>query len=204
MAWNAVYGTIAEYRARVDKSSSADDNDILEQLEAVSDLVNRECHRQFNQTPPATVRTFDACSDIAVAVDDLVSLDASGFDVDTTKDGTYETNVANDDLLLLPTLASEDLEPFTRIELAPKQTTLTRLPDFRKAIQITGTWGWSAVPKAIPEYVYLLVRMWRDLQEGGVTQDIQQIDQAVAMSPQMTHIMRQVKKRFGRARRGAM
>lgn len=203
MAWNDPYGTPEEYRARVDKDSADDDPDITEQIQGVSDMLNRKCHRQFNKTPAGTVRTFDACSDIAVAIDDLVSLDVDGFNVDTTPDGTYETNVANDDLLLRPRRASEDLAPFTRLVLAPKQTTLSRLPQFDDAIEITATWGWPAVPNLIIEWVYALVREWRDLQEAGNTQALQQIDQVVALSPAMTKITRDVIRHYGRPRRGA-
>ncbi len=199
MAWNDPYGTAAEYRARVGKESADHDTDILEQIQAVSDLTNKRCHRQFNQTSEVA-RTFTRTSPLAVSIPDLVSLADEGFAVDTTLDGTFDTTIANGDLLLLPTQASEDPDPYTRIELHPKQQTITALPTARHAIEITGTWGWAAVPNAILERVYAIVRELRDLQEAGYTLTLQNVDAAVAISPRGPALMNEIVRLYGRPR----
>lgn len=198
MAWNDAYGTAEEYRARVGKSDAADDADIGEQLIAVSGLLNRECHRQFNLSGEVA-RQFTRTSPIAVAVTDLVTLSADGFTVDTTGDGVFETTIDSGDLILLPRMAAEDPDPYTRIELHRKQTTITQLPRTRYCIQITGTWGWAAVPNAIVEAVYSIVREIRDLQEGGYTATLENVDIAIRLSANAPLIVRRIVRQFGRA-----
>lgn len=154
--------------------------------------------RIFNQSAANQARTFDGNGLSVIAVDDLVTLDSNGFKVDADGDGTFETTVANDDLILRPANASLVNEPITRIQLAVDQATLARIPELPNALQVTATWGWPTVPDLVKEQCVALMRFLRDVQESGMTLTQQRIDAEVRESPMASKFIDSLLKKYSR------
>lgn len=201
MAWNTAYATKEEYKARVGKTTTGDDDTLDVQLASVSRFIeeqlgSKDAPRVFNQSEASTARYFDGNGLKAISVDDLVTLSAFAVDLDAS--GSWETSVDSGDLLLQPYQASEFSRPYTRIELAPWQTTVARIPNRAKALKITGTWGWPAVPGGIKEATVGLVRQLRDLHQSGVSQTVVDIESLVRTSPDARHLLNDIKRQYGR------
>jgi hypothetical protein len=196
MAWDSPYATAEEYRARVEKAATGEDTEIDAQLEGVSRFIEREAGRVFNQSDPDTVRYFDGNGGVHVYVDDVVTLTALEVDIDAS--GSWETAVASASLLLKPYHASEIGQPYTCIELAPWQTTISRFPARPKAIKVTGVWGWPAVPGGIKEGVIGITRQLRDLHKAGFTATLESVDMLVRQSPQASFLLRDILREYRR------
>ena len=120
------------------------DSDLEYAIEDASRMIDSECRRHFYQAT-ATAHYYSA-TDGVVEVDDLVSIDASGLVTDGNNDRTYETTWAATDYDLMP-FNSINGWPYDHIMTAPNGR--YSFPSGRKAIKITGTWGWTAVPDPI-------------------------------------------------------
>ena len=189
MALLDAYATAAEYRARSNKTGTADDAEILAQLTAVSRWIESYCGRIFNQSSASVVRYFDGQGYSDLAIDDLTTL--ANVDVDDDDDGTYEIAVTLTNVHSLPSNAAERGEPYTSLELVryPSNSQLSRFPRGRRSVKITGTWGWPAVPNAVKEATILLARELRDLQEAGPTLTLSSIDTAIRISPRAPRVI---------------
>src|SRR3972149_2249474 len=80
------YATLAEYKVRVNLTTTGDDAAITAQLGAVSRLIDRECRRFFTQDAAVVTRIFDGNgasrlwlpADIATATGLVVKVDLNG------------------------------------------------------------------------------------------------------------------------------
>jgi len=110
-------------------------------------VVTRDayCGRQFWQTASGTARYFTAEDGSELVVPDLVSV--SALETDENNDRTYERTWTTGDYDLEPYNAAEFDEPYTYIHITPDGE--YSFPTGRKAVKITGVWGWPAVPRAI-------------------------------------------------------
>ncbi len=144
------YTTLATFKARLDHLGSHDDAMLEQLIEAASRQIDGLCGRSFYQQTAQT-RTFTPEMGDLVWVDDLVSVTSLATDEDGSR--TYATTWASTDYDLGPENAVAHGTPYTVIE-----TTLNgryRFPFGRRTVQITGTWGWPAVPDAIEEATLL-------------------------------------------------
>ncbi len=153
------YCTVDDYKSWVGLSDSIDDATIDRAILAASRGVDNFCHTSFWQTAAATVRVFDTCDTWRVRIDDAVAVTAVATDADAN--GTFEVVWAAADYQLLPLnpLASADPEPYTEIQAVgtlrfPRRSSVTSRHGL---IQVTGTWGWPAVPDAVVQATLLLV-----------------------------------------------
>lgn len=109
----------------------------------------------------------------SIDIDDLISV--SSIQVDLDGDGDYETTwVQGTDFLLDPPNATTDGQPARRLVLpmvsdlivSQDRQTLPMLiprvtfPVYQRAIKITGTWGWGAVPAGVKAAAILLANRW--------------------------------------------
>ena len=143
-------------------------------VNAASRAIDSYCQRHFWEAT-AQARVLDACDARLLqlgAFGDLVSIDANGLKTDESGDGTYETTWATTDYQLLPLrpVAAPEQKPYRSISavatrLFPLPTAGTRAA----RIQITGTWGWPAIPADVTQAcLTLAARLYRrkDSPEG--------------------------------------
>lgn len=199
------YVTAPNYRLRTDKSDDSDDTVILEQLKAVSRLLDRECERFFTIDAAAVARYIDGRGGKEIWLNaDIGSVSNLVVLVDLDNDGVPETTLTKDtDFWLLPRNAALGPEPrpWEAMLLMPTTTVLTAFPNQADALKITALWGWPAVPAAIVEATVLITRQLRDLQEAGITMTIQSIDEQVQQSPDSLRLLDKIRAMY---RRGVM
>lgn len=115
-------------------------------IEAASRMIDGVTGRVFYQRT-AQARVFSAEESWMLDIDDLVSVTTLKADEDG--DRVYEITWAITDYDLGPLNAAIYGRPYTRITLTPNST--RSFPTLSRSVQITGTWGWPAVPDAVEE-----------------------------------------------------
>lgn len=150
------YLTTDEAQRWVGQAMTADVTDLEEAISAVSRAIDNHCQRQFGQVT-ATARTLmvDPCSPYRVtfgAFGDLVSVTSVKEDDGT---GTFATTLSASDYVLEPVGAATvgvEAWPYTAIRRLGASFPTASRPDERPdQVQITGTWGWPAVPDAVKQ-----------------------------------------------------
>ena len=149
MAITNGYCTLDELKARlnIQLGDTTDDAMLENSIEAASRTVDGMCARHFYSA--TETHYYDAEQWDEIEVDDLVSVTTLKTDED--QDRVYETTWGATDFELGP----GDSAPYTRIYATP--TGSHAFPVWqRKAVQVVGTFGWSAVPDAVREASLLL------------------------------------------------
>lgn len=192
MAWADSYATAAEYRDRIDKTITTADATILIGLTAISRVLEEELGRVFNQSAAAQVRYFDTPmnSGASVLIDDLVAITELALDLEG--DASWGTIVAPAAAYLLPYNAAISNRPYTR--LASPTTTFG---DHIKAVRITGTWGWPAVPTPIKEATIQLAAILR-IESPRAQSTVQEMGGIVAMSGPGRDIVNRLQREYSR------
>lgn len=148
------YATVLELKRRLypDGVQSTVDDAIFESvIEAVSRWLDEETARFYYKTT-SQVRYFTAEWGDWLVIPDLVTLTALKTDDDG--DRVYETTWTATDYDLEPYNAALDNKPYTQIRVSPNGN--YSFPTTRKGTEITGLWGWPAVPKMASEATLLL------------------------------------------------
>lgn len=142
------YATLAEARAwmSVPDADTSADTIIEDIVESCSRWIDVYTGRHFYSVS-TQARYFQAEDTAILFIDDLVSVDTSGFQTDDDGDRTYENTWATTDFDLMPSNANTKSEPYTWVEVAPQGS--YSFPRYVKSIKITGTWGWPSVPDTI-------------------------------------------------------
>lgn len=136
--------------------SDVANTDLLDDVvTSVSRMIDQHCQRHFWQAT-AAARRFETTSTYRLdlgAFNDLVSV--TSIKLDRDGDGVFEETVSASDYVLGPgnTLAYPEAHPYRVIDMLnsqywpiPRGTAGTG----RTALtEITGTWGWSAIPAAV-------------------------------------------------------
>lgn len=158
MPVTTTYITSTQFKATTQLTGYADaDADITAAINAACRAIDKLCNRRFWLDADANqVRYYTAgwgpIRDLEI--DDLVTL--TSFKTDD--DGTYAYPNAwaqNTDFLLEPLNAAADGEPYTSVTVHPNsQFTLPSV--YPRNVQVTGKFGWSAVPDAIVEATTVL------------------------------------------------
>jgi hypothetical protein len=136
------------------EGSTFADLDLETVIVAASRAIDLHCDRRFwADTGTTNVRYYDALASGLVLIDDLVTL--TTLKVDQSEDGTFEeTWVANTDYVLKPLNAAADGWPYTRIETNPYGS--LRFPYGSRMVEVTGKFGWLAVPPAVKTATIML------------------------------------------------
>jgi hypothetical protein len=154
MAVGDGYCTLVELKERVSIDDNVDDLQIISAIGASSRWIDEHCQRSFNQTT-SQARVLDAEDYRTLCLGgfgDLVSV--ATLKTDDNLDGVFETTWAASDYQLLPIVAPTrpDPHPYTSI-----RSTGTRFFPLASCagrlglIEVTGVWGWPAVPDAVHE-----------------------------------------------------
>jgi len=143
----APYVTIPEFKVSVGLTDTIDDVELGDILDSTSRWIDDYCDRHFWQDV-AVARTFEACHWYELDIDDLVSI--TSLKTDEAGDGTFETTWAASDYQLQPVNRPTG-RPFTRVEAVAGRRFPIRytMPGRANRVEITGTWGWAAVPKPV-------------------------------------------------------
>ena len=141
------------------------DDEILElSIEAASREIDGYCERVFYQA--TETRVFVPEDSFTTRIDDLVSL--TTLKTSSTGDGFDVTWNAATDAQLEPNngIAGGVVSPFTRIRAIGDYVFPTWIAQnvnhYEATVQVTGTWGWPAVPTAVEQAALLLtLRQYR-------------------------------------------
>lgn len=150
-----VYIELEQFKSTADlKDTNFMDGDIQLALQAAARAVDEICNRRFWPDADATqIRYYSPQRYDLVYIDDLLTLTTLKTDGDG--DGTFETTWSTTDYYLEPLNALADSRPYTEICAIPWGSLwFTTL--YPRSVQITGKFGWSAVPAAISEATTIL------------------------------------------------
>jgi hypothetical protein len=149
------YVELEQFKSTADLgSTSFMDSDIQLALRAAARAVDEMCARRFwADADTAQIRYYTPHRSDHLYIDDLITL--TTLKTDEGRDGTYENTWASADYWLQPLNAATDSEPYTAIEVNPEGD-VHFFPGYTKSVQITGKFGWSAVPSAISEATTIL------------------------------------------------
>jgi hypothetical protein len=157
----ATYATTAELKARLGIADSVEDTLLSNALDTASREIEQHTGRIFTQTAASTVRVFEPHSWRELELprfNDLAVLAALASDGDG--DGVYETIWSAADYQLEPVNAAAfpEQRPYECIDAIGALLFPVPLAGALReyTVQVTGTWGWPAVPAAIKESCLLL------------------------------------------------
>ena len=152
MAWAPDYVTTRELAAAVRIGDALDDAQLASAIATASRAIDHACGRQFGQLAAVEVRYFTARWDTAryrwvVPIDDLMTSTGLVIEVDTLDDGTYSDEIEVSAVQLRPANAVAKGRPWTEFVVRPSSAVQPN--GCADAVQVTGRWGWTAVPAAI-------------------------------------------------------
>lgn len=145
------YCTLAELQSWNTATETGDIATLEAAIEASSHWIDQWCQRHFWQTTP-TNRTFPSPTDLrTLRIDDLAAI--TSLKTDEAGDGTFEItwSAADYELLPLNPSAAPEARPWTTVRATgtgrwfPVPTCTGRTA----RVEITGTWGWPAIPRDV-------------------------------------------------------
>jgi Phage gp6-like head-tail connector protein len=161
------YVTLAEAKSWIRLTDTKDDELLGNVITSVSRWIDGYCQRQFWQAT-AQARYFDTSDGYLIdfgALNDLVSV--TTLKTDTDADGVYETTWAVSAYQLLPqNVTAPEARPYESLHSVngqqfPKPTSTGRIG----LVEITGTWGWPAIPATVSQACRLQVsRIYKRIQ----------------------------------------
>ena len=181
MAITDSYATTEEYRAKSGGTDAGGDEQISDDLEAVSRWLEHELGQFFNVDDEDVTRLYTPAQAASLWIDNL-SADPTSIKIDSDNDGDFsdETALAAADYELLPfnALVGPEPGPYTRIKLTPwgAKSSWKNL-----RVQIIGKWGWPSVPRGVKESTIEFTRLWR-MESPRATTQITELDGVVGMS----------------------
>jgi hypothetical protein len=178
------YAGLEEVKATLELSGESQfDPDLSRALTAASRAVDSLCGRRFWLDADDTSVRYYGPTDVTVDLDDGAwklkihdLVDLASFKADQDGDGTFEeTWTVNADFLLEPLNAAEDGRPWTTIKRHPLGS--YTFPCYPRSIEVTGQFGWAAVPAEIKEATVILAakifRRSREAPFGVITVGIE-------------------------------
>jgi len=157
------YIGLEEFKDRLGITDNTDDYACQTAIAAASNWVNEYTGRHFNRV--TETRTFVPYDIYRLNVDDIVPGTAITLNVDFDGDGTYEQAWVKDvdyQLFLgrntFNTGSSGVQRPYEKVRVITSGRTFPFLWPFAplNRVQIATTWGWPAIPPAVPEATRIL------------------------------------------------
>lgn len=173
--------TLSAVRSFLQKPTADTNQDTIIQslITRASDAIMRYTQREFAPTASATARNFlsDERGYVSLAPYDLRSVSQVRMDTDTSSPVTLTT----DEYRLRPVPAP--LSVYTYLLLNPTSGhPSTRFA--QRTIEITGNWGFSAVPEDVAHAAILTVAAWLRDEVSAFTSAYPQEEGAVPSSPE--------------------
>jgi hypothetical protein len=159
------YCTLADLKAALRVQDSIDDSLLELAIESASREIDGYCERVFYST--SGTRIYAPNNVYLVQTDDIISVTS----VKTSTDGlTFDTTLATTDYQLEPlnNIAGGLVTPFSRLRAVGDYLWPSYYPQtifhLEASVQITGVFGWSAIPAAIRQAtVILAMRLFKRL-----------------------------------------
>jgi hypothetical protein len=157
-----LYATVDALKSRLRLTDTSQDYEVHTACFAASRSVELVCERVFFRTAADTIRTFVPQYRSWVKLgpfNDLLTL--ASLKTDASGDGTFETTWTSSDYQLHPInpAAAPETRPYTKIKavgslMFPLQYCGLLTRDDR--VQVTGVWGWPAIPWAVKKAAQML------------------------------------------------
>jgi hypothetical protein len=148
------YASLTEVKSslRIPVSDTVDDAMIELAVEAASREIDQACERIFYQASGA--RLFVPRDSYVCEIDDLTTL--TTLKTSSGADGVFDITWAADDLQLEPLngIVGGLVSPTTQIRAVDDY--LFTIDGGEATVQVTGTWGWSAIPIVIKQATVIL------------------------------------------------
>ena len=150
------YCTLAEFKSacRIPATDANEDAMMESIIEAASRRIDGYCGRFFYTV--TTALSLYPTSIYTTAIPDLATAAGLIVKTDTAGNGTFATTWSAGQYMLNPTDTALTGRPYGRITAVGGRTfpmyALPKLP----TLQMTGTWGWAAVPDDVREACILL------------------------------------------------
>jgi len=182
------YVTLPQIHSRLPDLGTDHDTILAELIVQASSVVDTLTHRPDGFGMTAAVRLFDGSGTNKQRVGDIVSVSLLRVRSGTT--GTW-TTLASTDYRLRP---SSPMQPARWLEIVDGASGPGYFVDGYDTVEVTGTWGWPAVPKAIEvATAEITVQNWRS-RGAGVDQfgisEIQQPGVPRALPALAYHLLR--------------
>lgn len=152
------YITVAELKDSMGIEITTHDTFIGRVCESASRAIDRYCRRRFWVNPLSETRYFTAESPDVLRLRDLVQL--SALKTDTLGVRSFTETWSSTDYLLAPYNAALDGEPYDTIER--DRNSSYRFPTLARGVQVTGKFGWPAVPADVVSAAEILARRYFD------------------------------------------
>lgn len=149
------YCTQAEVEARLRLQENTDYDDIvIDAVNAASRAIDAHCGRVFYSSV-SSARVFHATNTDVIWIDDVQSVGT--LKTDDGDDGTFETTWASTDFEAYPLNGRSGGitgHPVTHIKAVGDYRFPTGMR--RACVQVTGAWGWAAVPEPVKSAALIL------------------------------------------------
>jgi len=155
------YCTLAEVRSacRIPAADTSEDPMLESIIEAASRRIDGYCGRFFYTV--TTALNLYPTSIYTTAIPDLSSTSGLIVKTDDKGDGTYSKTWTSGQYQLNPTDTALNGKPYTRILATGGNVFPIYVVPKLPTLQITGTWGWAAIPDDVREACILLsMRMY--------------------------------------------
>lgn len=158
MAITDGYATLSEVKAALRITDTVDDALLETSIEAASREIDGWCERQF--TNGTATRIYRPTDVFTVDVDDLISV--TTLKTDSDGDGVFDTTWTTADFQLNPLngRAGGIVTPYTTVKAIGSYLFPIYEPrnvnSQQASVEITGNWGWTAVPTAVKQACIIL------------------------------------------------
>ena len=150
------YCTLAEVKSALRLTDNVDDGLLEKAIESASRRIDGYCGRFFYKTTSTAINLYPINEYLLRMPEDLANTTVT-IKIDTNANGTYATTLTQGvDYILEPTDASIRAYPYVHARMVGGATfPLYTTPSF-PTCQVTGFWGWDAVPSDVSQACVLL------------------------------------------------
>lgn len=150
------YCTLQDVKSALRLTDNVDDGLLEKAIESASRRIDGYCGRFFYKTASTAINIYPINEYLLRMPEDLANSTVT-IKIDTAANGTYATTLTQDvDYILEPTDASLRGYPYVHARMVGGATfPLFTIPSF-PTCQVTGFWGWNAVPADVSQACVLL------------------------------------------------
>lgn len=150
------YCTLQDVKSALRLTDNVDDGLLEKAIESASRRIDGYCGRFFYKTASTAINIYPINEYLLRMPEDLANSTVT-IKIDTEANGTYATTLTQGvDYILEPTDASLRGYPYVHARMVGGATfPLFTIPSF-PTCQVTGFWGWNAVPADVSQACVLL------------------------------------------------
>ncbi len=156
MAITNGYCTLAEVKAALRITDNADDTLLENEIEGASRRVDGFCGRFFYKTSATAINIYPYNEYLLRFPNDLANSTVT-IKIDTLANGTYTTTLTQGvDYILEPTNTVIQSRPYLHARMVGGATFPLEVTPSFPTVQVSGFWGWNAVPDDVRTATVLL------------------------------------------------